>query len=462
MRFPVKRENEFIHKNILEDCPTRPSGNVFSFFSSSADIKKILSENLGHYGQESWFAPLDFSADSIGRNLTITVPHELFFKWYSLSGLAILESKVRELFGRDTNILYRWPTGNISSKNALQSPTKNSCEVSPSDFSESFDDFITGSRNRESLLLLRHCLCEEPSTVFIHGPSGSGKSHLLRASCAELLEQNKGHVFFFSCHDFISVFRNASLKNKTFTHPCRAIIVDDIHLLEKHTDIQEELAHMLDTLSGVFFLASYQSSEYDECGQKLLPKLYDRLCSRFSLGLTEPDLDVRLRFTQQVMQKKGLPEHRGTALFLARKCLRLRHINGLLEHVRLSYEQSGVLPDQSELSDILGRAGTPQPLDVDTILATVASHYGCSPSELCENTKDRRLSLPRQTAMYLCRELLSESYHSLGLIFGGKDHSTVMYAIRKIEKLRVTNKDANIQLTELTKQCRNGIPRGRK
>ena len=62
--------------------------------------------------------------------------------------------------------------------------------------------------------------------------------------------------------------------------------------------------------------------------------------------------------------------------------------------------------------------------------------------------------------MYLCREILGESYPSIGILFGGKDHSTVMHAVRKIEKLKVTNKDMNIQLTELTKQCRNGLAKG--
>jgi len=187
--------------------------------------------------------------------------------------------------------------------------------------------------------------------------------------------------------------------------------------------------------------------------------LYDRLCAKLSLGLAEPDLDVRLRFTQTAMEQSGLPESREHALFLARHCLRLRHIRGVLEQVRFCYEQNAVLPEIGELSSLMSRAGAPQPVDTDTILSVVASRYGFTISELIENTKDRRITLPRQIAMYLCRELLGESYPSLGLLFGGKDHSTVMYAIRKIENLKVTNNDMNIQLTELTKQCRNGLPR---
>jgi chromosomal replication initiator protein len=132
----------------------------------------------------------------------------------------------------------------------------------------------------------------------------------------------------------------------------------------------------------------------------------------------------------------------------------------VLEQVFLRYEQNNVLPSVDDISSMLSRAGAPQPVDIDSILAVVASKYGCTSSELRENTKDNRLTLPRQTAMYLCRELLGESYPSIGHFFGGKDHSTVMYAVRKIEKMKVTNKDMNILITELTKQCRNALPKG--
>ena len=95
------------------------------------------------------------------------------------------------------------------------------------------------------------------------------------------------------------------------------------------------------------------------------------------------------------------------------------------------------------------------PADVDSILAAVASNYGCTSAQLRENTRNKELSQPRQIAMYLCRRLLGESYPSLGLIFGGKDHSTIMYAVKKIEKLKVTNKDVHMLITKLTKQCAN-------
>ena len=429
-----------------------PTGTEWPSVADAVQIKNTLKACLKTVDAEAWFAPLSFSLPS-DHTLKVSLPHELFFRWFCVSGKKDLEKAVRLCFG-SIEILYTWP-GQYSPKKVRTNYTpKLSKPHTPT-----FEEFIPGGRNRDALLLLRRSLHALQGPIFLHGPSGTGKSHLLHASASELETLQEGRVRIFSGRDIVSLFRQSSDKAHTELASCSAVLVDDIQMLEGYADIQKELSAFLDAEHHIFFLAAYQTDGNDESGQKLLPLLYDRLCSRLSLGLAEPDLDVRLRFTQTIMEKLGLPYQRELALHLSRHCLRLRHIQGVLEQIRLSYEQSPVLPGIGELSSLLSRAGVPQPLDSSTILAVVASRYGCTSSELCENTKDRSITLPRQIAMFLCRELLGESYPSIGLLFGGKDHSTVMYATKKIEKLKVTNKDMNIQLTELTKQCRNGLPR---
>ncbi|MBQ8743828.1 MAG: hypothetical protein IJZ18_01420 [Mailhella sp.] len=422
----------------------------------SARLKKMLGASFTGTSDEAWFSPLSFSLQEGRKSLSVKLPHELFFRWYSSVGKKALEKNIRGLLGSDISIRYEWP-GKTASRPASSADAELKHGYTSN--SSSFDDFIAGSRNSESVRLFRRCLSGKPCTVLLHGPSGSGKSHLLLAASSELGSSQKGKVIFLSGRELISLFDRSPALAHAALRSCAAVIADDIQLLEKHPAIQRELIALLDSLTKTFFIAAYQTDENDESGQKLMPPLYDRLCSYLSLGLTEPDLDIRLRFVQNSMHRMDIPENRGLALFIARKCLRLRHIRGILEQIRLGYEQNGRIPSEEDLSSLMVRSGTPQPVDVDSILSVVASRYGCTSSELCGKTKDSRLSLPRQIAMYLCRKLLGESYPSLGLIFGGKDHSTIMYSVRKIEKLRVTNKDAHIQLTELTKQCRNSMQR---
>ena len=430
-----------------------PSGKDSPFVADAVQIKNRLQAYLDREEAEAWFSPLSFSL-SANQTLEVSLPHELFFRWFCEAGRKALERTVRHCFG-NIGITYAWP-GNASPEKVRSSqPPRLAKQYTPT-----FEDFIPGGRNRDALLLLRRSLHALQGPVFLHGPSGTGKSHLLHASASELGTLVEGKVRIFSGRDILSLFHQSADRAHAELAACAAVLVDDIQMLEGYTGIQKELAAFLDAEKHIFFLASYQTDGNDESGQKLLPLLYDRLCSKLSLGLAEPDLDVRLRFTQAIMEKLGLPEQRELALHLARHCLRLRHIQGVLEQIRMSYEQSPVLPEIGELSSLLGRAGVPQPLDSSTIPAVVASRYGCTSSELCENTKDRHITLPRQIAMFLCRELLGESYPSIGLLFGGKDHSTVMYATKKIEKMKVTNKDMHIQITELTKQCRNALPKG--
>ena len=414
-------------------------------------VRKLLRRRLGVRTPE-WFSPLSFSLeDGEDRVLTVSMPHELFFRWYADRGRTALEKAARSVLGTRTSLRYTWPQ--------QQQPPLPYAPLSsePRDSLPVFDDFLASGRNRNDIRLLRLALQKEPRVIFLRGASGTGKTHLSRAAFGQLGERFHGRALFLSGTEMLTRFRRSPDFFQRLTRGCDALVIDDLQLLENAPDAQRELAALLDVLSGrTFFLGTISLDAV------LLPELHDRLCSSLSLLLPEPDLDVRLRFAQMRMEKAGLPAHRTTALMLARRCLRLRHIQGILEQLRLRYEQDKKMPSVPELAHILERSGQTMTADADSILAAVAAHYGCTSMQLRENTNNRELSHPRQIAMYLCRSLLGESYPSIGLLFGGKDHTTVMYAVKKIEKLKVTNKDVHSLVTKLTKQCANGVQGGRK
>lgn len=423
--------------------------------TDSVRLKSLLGQKTGALS-EAWFSPLFFALEQ-GPALRVECPHPLFYRWFCQTGRTRLEQAARDLLGNDVRIVYGYASGTEERRTSLPTPSKK--HDSSEQACPRFEEFLVGGRNRDTLRLFRRALQGSPCTILLLGPSGTGKSHLLHAASAEL-SHIRGDILFLPCGELITQFRQSPDRTRRALMAASAVLIDDMQLLELHTDLQLELTALLDSMEGkTFFLASYQTSDEDGGGDRLLPALYDRLCSQLALGLAEPDLDVRLRFAQECMRKAGLPEHRATALTVARRCPRLRHIRGVLEQTGRRYEQNGLLPSAEELSAMIGRAGAPQPPDTEHILAVVASRYGCSSAQLCENTREKHLTLPRQIAMFLCRDILGESYPSLGLIFGGKDHSTVMYAVKKIEKMKVTNKDMHMQLTELTRQCRNSALR---
>lgn len=428
-------------------------GHAVSAPNAATDSDTRLVRNLlcRHFGNETpdWFSPLTFRLPEHGKKQTLTVfmPHELFFRWYEKRGRKKLEQAVRSTFGNGMSVCYQWPHGKEHS---------SLCPAAEDDMTPyaGFEDFLLNGRNRETILLFRDALERAPSILLLKGPSGSGKSHLLRAAYRQLCARFHGRVVFLSGADFFPEEHPADWF-RMVGQEGGAVLMDDLHLLEQAQHTQRTLAALLDNAAGRVFFIGAVSSDH-----ALLPELSDRLHSHLSFLLPSPDLDIRMRFAQMRMERAGLPEHGATALLLARRCLRLRHIQGVLEQVRLRYEQSGRLPSTGELNRILEAAGPAMPADADAVIAAVAAAYGCTTSQLVENTRKKELSQARQIAMYLCRRMLGESYPSLGRLFGGRDHSTIMYAVKKIEKLKVTNKDVHMLITKLTKQCANGASGG--
>ena len=406
--------------------------------------EKLSLQLFGESKDEpAWFSPLTFFLSN--GVLSVRFPHQLFFRWFSEQGQKRLEAACRDLFGNTVELRYTFGKNEqlFSSSSLHRSHEEKTSRLS-------WDNFFPGGRNREAVTLFREALALPPSVILLHGPSGTGKSHLLSTAAEELRSRYPSHSVRILSGQNISLF--LSLKEENF-EGCTAFLIDDIHLLSEEPKAQRTLASLIDTLEKrAFFITTM----IDQPSETLIPELYDRLCSHLVLKLMEPDLDVRMSFALLHMERAGLPEDRDLALLLSRQCMKLRPLSGIIASIKNMYFQRGTLPSKEEVLAILRSYGAPQPLDAESIIAAVASHYGCTSKELIEKNRNSHLSFPRQAAMYLCRELLGESYPSIGLIFGGRDHSTIMYAIRKIEKIQVINKDAHMVLTELTKQLKKG------
>ena len=423
----------------------------------------------------AWFDPLEFSLKD--EEIDVRFPHVLFASWFEQHGRGALEKAAHQIWGTDARLRYDGTLSGVPSRDDLPSLAarrESEAAARPKTLSpprsSAFEGFFCGGKNQFTLNILRGTA--EGTRVYtpllLRGAPGTGKTHLLRAA-AQTLEKT-GKVLFFSAPDFTALFRNKGRDEaRRALLSCAAVCVDDVHLLAECVESQEELAALIDDMAQrrrpvlCAAVVSSESSRSDPGHEdrdpvtELTPGLLSRLCMGMVLELAEPDLDVRLRYAQARLAEYGLDTGKDMALLLARRCGGLRRLHGVILRIDAFRAQSGRLPDENDMDTILRSTGNPRALTPDAVLALVASRCGYTSKDLRGRKRDPKLVRARQIAMYLCRELLGESYPSLGRMFGGKDHSTVIHAVKKIKATQVTNKDVHILVTELTQSCRKHL-----
>lgn len=324
-----------------------------------------------------------------------------------------------------------------------------------------FDQFVVGTSNR-----LAHAacgaVCNQLGTLynplFLHGASGLGKTHLLQATCAEVL-RTRPHlrVIYITCETFVNDFVRAIAAGQwqPFRDCARAadlLAIDDVQFLANRESSQEELFHTFNALyqSHKQIILSADSAPTD------IPTLEDRLVSRFNWGLVV-QIDTPTRETRQaILHKKA--RLRGVEVpdevidFIAGHIdANIRILEGTLTRL-ITEAHLGGKPLNVDTARTLLAAATPQnqrPLQVSEILEAVSKHSGIRMQDLVGRKRTRSVSHPRQVAMYLARKLTPLSLEEIGVHFGGRDHSTVLHAERTIEVERARDPEVAHTLTQL-------------
>jgi chromosomal replication initiator protein len=325
-----------------------------------------------------------------------------------------------------------------------------------------FEQFVVGPSNR---LAQAACgaVCDQLGTLynplFIHGASGLGKTHLLQATCAQVLRhQPSSHVVYVTCETFVNDFVQAIAAGQLpqFRESARQtdlLVIDDVQFLANRESSQEELFHTF----NVLYQAGRQIILSADKAPAAIPTLEDRLVSRFNWGLVV-QIDPPNRETRQaILHKKA--RLRGVAvpdevvdLIAEHVQPNIRLLEGALTKLITSTQLEGkplnVETAREVLTSYVGRE--PRPLRVADILETVATHFGLRVQELLGRKRSRSISYPRQVAMYLARKLTPLSLEEIGAHFGGRDHSTVLHAERSIETERAHDRELANHLTQLT------------
>lgn len=327
----------------------------------------------------------------------------------------------------------------------------------------SFDSFVVGSSNRFAHAAAM-AVAESPSRsynpLFIYGGSGLGKTHLMHAIGQAVLKKTPGKkVVYVSSEAFTNEFISLLRENRLDTFKARyrntdILLIDDIQFLTDKDRIQEEFFHTFNALHD----AGRQIIISSDRPPKEINPLEERLRSRFEWGLITdiqpPDWETRCA----ILQRKAMNEHITIdndviSLIADRIKTNIRELEGALNKVIYCCEISkqphaDMAFAKKVLHDVL-LPDEPPKLSISLVQRTVADYYQISLEDMKGKKKDRYITFPRQIAMFLCREMVGATTPQIGRDFGGRDHTTVIYACDKIGKGRKTDSQLDRSLTEI-------------
>ncbi len=330
-----------------------------------------------------------------------------------------------------------------------------------------FETFVIGSSNRfahAAAVAVAEAPAKAYNPLFIYGESGLGKTHLLHAIGHYARSLFTGlRVRYVSSEEFTNDFINSLRDDKASVFQRRyrdvdVLLVDDIQFLENKERTQEEFFHTFNTLHN----ANKQIVISSDRPPKQLSTLEDRLRTRFEWGLITdiqpPDLETRIAILRKKAVQERLAAPPEVLEFIASKIQsNIRELEGALIRVTafasLNRQTVDLALAEVVLKDLIPDSGSPD-ITAATIMAATAEYFSMSLDDLCGVSRSRVLVTARQIAMYLCRELTDLSLPKIGQTFGGRDHTTVMHADRKIRRLMAERRSIYNQVTELTNRIK--------
>ncbi|MCZ2328031.1 chromosomal replication initiator protein DnaA [Bartonella sp. F02] len=475
--------NKMTNINELVDTKSSVERLVLSEEEGSAAFTRVMAQLKVQVGVEaytSWFGRLKLAEYS--RNLVkLSVPTAFLRSWINnhygslLTNLwkqensailrveVVVRSMKRVSKGAKCKTIEA-PVGFVSEEQITSSLGESSGELSdkgsqtgifgsPLDSRYTFESFVEGPSNRVALAAARsiaegHKSALRFNPLFIHASVGLGKTHLLQAIAAAALKRlMPARVIYLTAEYFMWRFATAIRDNDalSFKEQLRDIdllIIDDMQFLQGKS-IQHEFCHLLnmllDSAKQVVVAADRPPAELES----LDLRVRSRLQCGVALEVEAPDYEMRLKMLHQrlkvAQQDDGTITISDSILeYIAEKVLGSgRDIEGAFNQLlfRQSFESDLSLERVEELLSHFTRLGEPKRIRIEEIQRTVARHYNVSKQDLLSNRRTRTVVKPRQVAMYLAKILTPRSLPEIGRRFGGRDHTTVLHAVRKIEDL---------------------------
>ena len=429
--------------------------------------------DLSEVSFNTWLKPLKVYEVN-GNVVTIIVPSEQVGLSYITKKYKLpLQVTISEVAGMDNcDVRFILPE-DVPAKKTVSSGNSHTtqdirCEEAHLNPKYTFDTFIVGSNNKfaqAAALAVAESPGEAYNPLFIYGGAGLGKTHLMHSIAHFIIEHNeKSKVLYVTSEEFtnelIETIRNGNNSAMTkFREKYRNIdvlLVDDIQFIIGKESTQEEFFHTFNSLHS----AKKQIIISSDKPPKDMEILEERFRSRFEWGLiadiTLPDYETRMAILHKKEEMDGYNINEEVIKYIANNIKsNIRELEGAFNKVMASakLEQKDVTLELAEqaLKDIISpdekRVITPE-----YIISIVAEHYNVTTADLCGNKRSSKIVIPRQVAMYLCRELTSTPLKSIGKSLGNRDHTTIMHGIEKMEKEIITDSNLNNTIDILKKK----------
>ena len=338
-----------------------------------------------------------------------------------------------------------------------------SFQINVEDFSKlnpilTFDTFVNGKANQLARAAAVQ-VANNPGTsynpMFLYGGVGLGKTHLIHAVGNYLLQQKpNAKIRYIHAEQYVSdVVRayqqKAFDKFKTYYHSLDLLLIDDIQFFSGKSRTQEEFFYAFEALTSNKSQVIITSDTYP----KEMDGIDDRLISRFDSGLTvaiePPELEMRVAILMKKAQAEFVPMTEDVAFFIA-KHLRsnIRELEGalrkILAYVRFHGKEVNIDVAKEALKDLLSIQN--RQISVENIQKAVADFYSIKVADMYSKKRPANIAKPRQIAMYIAKELTQKSLPEIGELFGGRDHTTVLHAVRKVADARLHDSHLNHEL----------------
>jgi len=423
-----------------------------------ARCKELLRTRVNQHTMMTWFEPI-ICEDVCDNRLILSVPNNFFILWIRDNYANLLNDVVSEATGIKYEMDFKsrdevTPRETIAPEEAAENETLSESPVITDEFAlqrnlnprYTFESFVVGNCNqfaRAAAMSVTENLGRSYNPLFIYGGVGLGKTHLMSAIGYEVIKKDKNRrISFTTSEEFTNEMINAIRFDRMpeFRVKYRNVdllLIDDIQFIAGKERTQEEFFHTFNSI----YEAGKQIVITSDRFPKEIPELEHRLQSRFSWGLVAdmgvPDLETKVAILKRKASEDQMEIPDEVAYFLAEQVeSNVRELVGYLVRVVAMSTLQG-LPltktlAQSALREILHRPK--KNITVDDIISVVSKAYNVKPADIKSKKKHKLYALPRQVGMYLARDLTELSYPEIGAAFGGKDHSTVIYATRKIDK----------------------------